>query len=118
MKNKTNGQISLRCEGKSGALMRKIFDAKDEFAEHGVAVTLEIWNSISPADAVAMLFITIGGTVSANAITLLIQKLFEKKEESKGINIHIKIENSNITFNLPEDQQKLLDHYKKEEAKG
>ena len=105
--------ILLRCEGKAGLLANKVFASRNEFSEYGVTVKKRLENSIDQDVVIATLFVTIIGTVVAEAIMLLIKKLLEKKEDCVGINIYIKIDNSQVTFKLPEDEQKLLNYYKK-----
>lgn len=103
--------ILLRCEGKAGSLVNKVFDSRNEFSKYGVTVKKRFENSIGAGIAIS-LFVTIVGTVMAEVIVLLVKKLLEKEEDYKDINIYIKIENSKVTFKLPEDKQKLLDCYK------
>jgi len=105
-------EILLRCEGKAGQLANKVFDSRNEFSKYGVTVKKRLENSIGSDAVVATLFITIIGNVVSDVIALLIKKLFEKKDDYINVNICIKIENSRVTFKLPEDKQKILDYYK------
>ena len=107
--------ISVRSAGgeKASYLARKIFESRGEFSKEGVSVRRTVWNSIGIEAGLENLYITIAGGVIVGVILLLISKLFENKEDSKDVNIYIKIDNSKVIFKLPEDKQKLLDYHKK-----
>jgi len=58
------------------------------------------------------LVIAIIGTVSSHFIIKLIEKLFEKKEDTKDVTILIVHQNFNVIFNLPLDKGKCVEHFK------
>jgi hypothetical protein len=64
---------------------------------------------------IATLLITIIGWVATPIATSLIEKLFEKKEDTKHVIIVIVHEDCDAEFWLPRDNQKLIAHFRRRE---
>jgi len=79
-----------------------------EFRETLEWAQIRYWQAPEPT-----LLITIIGWVVAPIITALVEKLFEKKEDTKNVTIQIIHQDFGVIFNLPADSQKCVDHFKR-----
>lgn len=105
--------ILVRSQGSANAelLEEKVLELKDEFSKEGVEISRGIKKSLE-FGAAGTVFLTIGIGVATGLILRFIDKLLEKGKDIMNVNIQIKVEKSDVTFNLPEDKQKILDYYK------
>lgn len=106
--------ILVRSEsgGNAAFLEEKVLELKDEFSKEGVSVGKELKKSLEFGAVGGELFIAIVGGVSAGLILMLVEKLLEKEEKTKNVNIQINIKDSNITFNLPKEKEKMVKYLK------
>lgn len=98
--------------GNAIKLEMKVHELKKEFKGE-----IEFQTRLLEAYVPPELIITIIGIVSSHFIIRLIEKLFEKKEDTKDITIQIIHKDFNINFNLPLDKEKCVEHFKKLQKK-
>lgn len=107
-------EIWVTSRGNDARLLEnEIVQLSDEFSKEDVTILTELKESLEYGAIVEDLFIKIGIGVAVGLILRIIDTLRKKREDAKNVNIHIHLEETNITFNLPRDEHKLLDYCKK-----
>jgi len=96
--------------GKAILLGARVHELADEFGEQ-IEFRKELWEAYAPPELV----VTIVGAVAGAIVGRLIDKLFEKKEDTKNVTIQIIHQDFGIVFNLPEDSQECVEHFKRRE---
>jgi hypothetical protein len=92
----------------------KVHELEKEFGDE-----IEFRTRLMGAYVPPELLIAIIGTVSSHFIIKLIEKLFEKKEDTEDVRILIIHQDFNMTFNLPLDKGRCVEHFKQlQEKKG
>lgn len=105
----------ITCSRRGGNAIKlemRVHELEDEF-KHKV----EFRKRFLEAYALPELVITIIGPVATYFIIRLIEKLFKKEEDTKDVKIQIIHQDFNITFNLPSDNGKCLEHFRRLEKK-
>jgi hypothetical protein len=100
--------------GNAIKLEMKVHELKKEFGDE-IEFRIRVVEVYAPPELV----ITIIGTVASHFIIKLIEKLFEKKEDTEDVRILIIHQDFNMTFELPPDKGKCVEHFKQlQEKKG
>lgn len=101
--------IETRSRGGGNAILleAKVHELEDEFG-HQVEFRTRLVEAWAPPELV----VTIIGSVTGAIATRLIEKLFEKKEDSKNVTILIVHQDLNVVFNVPADNQKCVEHFR------
>jgi len=98
--------------GENVALLEmRIHELADEFGDQ-IEFRVRIQEAYVPPE-LEVLLITIIGGVAAHVVTKLIDKLFEKKEDAKNVTIQIIHQDFGVVFNLPGDNEKCAEHFRR-----
>lgn len=93
--------------GNAIKLEMKVHELEEEFKDE-----IEFRQRALEAYVPPELVIAIIGTVSSHFIIRLIEKLFEKKEDTEDVTIKIVHQDFNVIFNLPLDEGKCIEHFR------
>ena len=108
-------EILIRTRGGSANLFfleQEVLALEEDFSKEGIEVKQD--SSLEFA-SVGLLNITIIGNICSNLIQKLIDKICNNVEKFENVNIQVYIKDLNTTFKLPEEKQKLITFFKRNE---
>ena len=100
--------------GNAIELEMKVHELEKEFKDE---IEFRISSLLLEAYVPPELVITIIGTVAGHFVIKLIEKLFEKKEDTEDVRILIIHQDFNVIFNLPLDKGECVEHFKQLQKK-
>lgn len=92
-------------------LAKKIFELSNELSKDSIVLESKIEKSLEFGSVTTgVVILTIIGWIAKPVIKKIIDKISQEKGD-RNVTVNIFIQQNNITYQLPQDEQKVLDYY-------
>lgn len=93
-------------------LAKKIFELSSELSNNDIVLKNKVEKSLEFGSVTTgVVILTIIGWIAQPIIKKIIDKISQEKGD-KNVTVNIFIQQNNTTYQLPQDEQKVLDYYK------